>query len=217
MKRIILGIVAVFLAVGLYNYVHSSPLGVALSPDSSTPTTTPARLASVKTVQVLHPRGYERERDFGRAWGYDYDHNGCDTRDDILRRDLTDVRTDGCEVTSGVLHDRYTGKTIAFHRGPGSSLAVQIDHLVPLKRAWSLGAYAWPQSRREAYANDPAVLLAADGSSNEAKSDQGPDGWRPRRAEWCDYARRYTAVLVKYHLPETPAARSELATMLGTC
>lgn len=215
MKKILIPIAAFVVGVGLWNYISGLHVFQA-TPEPAT-TATPAKLASVKTVRTLHSRGYEREQDFGRAWGYDYDHNGCDTRDDILRRDLTDVRTDGCEVTSGVLHDPYTGKTISFHRGPGSSLAVQIDHLVPLKRAWSLGAYAWPQTRREAYANDPAVLLAADGPSNEAKSDQGPDGWRPRRAEWCDYATRYTAVLVKYHLPETPAARSELATMLGTC
>ena len=53
------------------------------------------------------------------AWA-DTDRNGCDTRDDILKRDLTDVKfSDGdCKVTSGTLEpDPYTGKDVTFVRG----------------------------------------------------------------------------------------------------
>ena len=49
--------------------------------------------------------GYSRDQ-FGAAWA-DVDHNGCDTRNDILNRDLTDktykANTHDCVVASGVL------------------------------------------------------------------------------------------------------------------
>src|SRR4051794_20560960 len=38
--------------------------------------------------------GYERTQMFGGAW-LDVDRNGCDTRDDVLRRDLRNIRTRG--------------------------------------------------------------------------------------------------------------------------
>src|SRR5947209_15877128 len=85
--------------------------------------------------------GYTREQ-FGTAWTDDVDvaggHNGCDTRNDIQRRDLTALvvkaGTHGCTILSGTLHDAYTGKTIAFTRGAGTSTAVQIDHMVAPRR-----------------------------------------------------------------------------------
>src|SRR6201999_907171 len=53
--------------------------------------------------------GFQRLR-FGEAWSDDvnveFGHNGCNTRDDILRRDLADlqVRPGTCFAQSGVLH-----------------------------------------------------------------------------------------------------------------
>ena len=78
--------------------------------------------------------GYDRT-----AFGYrqtDADGNGCDVREDVLARDLTDVRyqsAGGCKVQSGTLNDPYTGKTIHFRRGRDTSSAVQIDHVVALE------------------------------------------------------------------------------------
>ena len=59
--------------------------------------------------------GYDRSH-FGLAWA-DTDGNGCDTRNDILARDLTQVvmepgSTNNCVVASGVLVDPYTAKTL---------------------------------------------------------------------------------------------------------
>ena len=49
--------------------------------------------------------GYKRTQ-FGKAWA-DVDHNGCDTRNDILSRDLSGVKhrfgTHSCVVKSGTL------------------------------------------------------------------------------------------------------------------
>jgi hypothetical protein len=69
------------------------------------------------------------------------------------------------------LHDPYTGQTIRFRGGVGTLLAVQIDHVVALADAWRTGASRWTANKRLRYANDLVVLLAVDGPTNGAKSD----------------------------------------------
>jgi hypothetical protein len=176
------------------------------------------RLARLRVRTAGTMAGYSRAR-FGPAWE-DVDGNGCDTRDDILRRDLVKVvyksYSSHCVVASGILHDPYTGKTIRFKRGIGTSTAVQIDHVVALADAWRTGARLWSASRRLNYANDPLVLLAVDGSSNEAKSDDDASQWLPpRRAYDCRYVVKQIAIKTKYALwttaPERQSMRSELA------
>ena len=121
--------------------------------------------------------GYSRAQ-FGPAWTDDVTvadgHNGCDTRNDILRRDLTDrvikPGTRGCVVASGVLHDPYTGTAIVFTRGQGTSRAVQIDHVVALGDAWQTGAQRLSLPVRTDFANDPLNLLAVSGAANEKRA-----------------------------------------------
>ena len=119
-----------------------------------------------------------------------------------------------CVVTSGVLHDPYTGQTIHFTKAHAA--AVQIDHLVPLALAWDLGADTWPLATREAYANDERlVLLAVSGPANEAKADSGPAGWMPPDTGYRrTYAVRFVAVLSAYHLPVTAADKTALTAAL---
>jgi hypothetical protein len=87
---------------------------------------------------------------------------------------------------------------------------------VPLALAWDLGAWSWPQSRRDSYANDERiVLLAVDGRANEAKADFGPAAWMPpNRAYRRTYAARYVAVLATYHLPVTATDKAALRAAL---
>lgn len=143
---------------------------------------------------------YNRDA-FGEPWA-DVNHNGCDTRNDILARDLTNtvVDTDGCTVLSGTLNDSYTGDTIEFERGKKSS-AVQIDHVIPLSYAWSHGADTWTDAQREAFANDPENLIAVDGPANMSKSDQGPAEWLPENTSiHCQYVQDFAQVAGKYNL-----------------
>ena len=123
--------------------------------------------------------GYSRSQ-FGSGW-VDADQNGCDTRNDILNRDLSDAqwrhRTHDCVVTVGRLADPYTGTTMPFVKTNAS--AVQIDHVVALSNAWQTGAFAWTASRRLLFANDPLELLAVDGTNNERKGDGDAATWLP--------------------------------------
>ncbi len=169
--------------------------------------------------------GYQRAL-FGPAWTDDVTvqggHNGCDTRNDILRRDLDDVTvksgSNGCTVLSGVLHDPYTGKAIDFTRGQATSAAVQIDHVVALLDAWQKGAQGLSKQQRENLANDPLNLQAVDGPTNESKGAGDAATWLPpNKAYRCTYVSRQVRVKAKYRLWVTVAERYAILRVLGTC
>ncbi|WP_293781371.1 HNH endonuclease family protein [uncultured Aeromicrobium sp.] len=186
--------------------------------------------AAAELVDSLQVRGrapttgYTREQ-FGDAWtdavDVEYGRNGCDTRNDILRRDLTDVVFGDdrrCRVLSGVLDDPYTGKRIDFRRGELTSGEVQIDHLVPLSDAWQKGAQQWSRDKRIAFANDPINLLAVDGAANSAKGDADVATWLPRnRAYRCTYVSRIVKVKAAYGIWVTQAEAEAMRRELGTC
>ena len=167
-------------------------------------------------VAAARPGGYQRTRDFGPAWSVDVDRNGCGTRDDVLRRDLEQVKLRGrCTVIAGVLRDPYTGQTVTFAKARAAE--VQIDHVVPLADAWSLGARDWPQASRERFANDPVNLQATTSEANQSKGDDGPARWLPRQAYRCAYAVRWVQVSARYQLAVTPADRATLDAQLRGC
>jgi hypothetical protein len=180
-----------------------------------------------------------RRLKFGDAWT-DVDHNGCDTRDDILRRDLTGVatrKTSTCSigaVVAGTFADPYSGAAVTFNKA--EAIKVQIDHVVSLGEAWRSGASAWTPAQRLAYANDPAVLVATTEQINSAKSDydaaqawrqcikHGPSGrctgWqddRPTGDRACTYAQHVVAIKTQYHLTIDPSERDALRAYLEGC
>jgi len=164
--------------------------------------------------------GYSRD-EFGPAWK-DVDHNGCDTRNDILGRDLDGVTfkagTHDCIVLTGTLPDPYSGRSIAFTRGQTTSSAVQIDHVVPLGDAWRTGAQLLSAATRELLANDPLNLLAVDGPLNGQKSDGDAATWLPpSKAVRCGYVARQVAVKQRYHLWVTTSEKAAITRILDTC
>lgn len=182
----------------------------------------PESLAALATLPIkgrAPKTGYSRDQ-FGPAWS-DVDHNGCDTRNDILRRDLTGTTakpgTKNCVIEAGTLNDPYTGKTIAFKRGAKSS-EIQIDHVVALSDAWQTGAQQIPSDKRLALANDPDNLLAVDGPTNQAKSDSDAASWLPpNKAYRCTYVSKQVAVKAKYGLWVTQPEHDAIARVLNSC
>jgi hypothetical protein len=180
-----------------------------------------AALLDTLPVKGRAPRtGYDRER-FGQAWA-DTDRNGCDTRNDVLRRDLQAIviraGTHGCVVLSGTLADPYTGTAIAFARGAATSSRVQIDHVVALSDAWQKGAQQWSAQTRTRFANDPLNLLAVDGPTNQRKSDGDAATWLPPRTSYrCAYVARQTAVKARYGVWITAAEKGAVRRVLATC
>jgi hypothetical protein len=173
-------------------------------------------------------RGYDyRRAAFGDAWDDDNgapgSHNGCDTRNDILNRDLVDktyVTTKRCvrAVATGTLRDPYTNGTVAFVRGNQVGASVQIDHIVPLAFAWDMGARDWSDAMRKRFANDPANLLAVAGKANQDKGDLPPGEWMPpNTAFWCQYALQFIEVLRGYRLPVDEASARQMRNAAASC
>ena len=164
--------------------------------------------------------GYERSQ-FGPAWS-DVDRNGCDTRNDILSRDLTTISykagTHECLVLSGTLIDQYSGEQIAFERGVATSSEVQIDHVVALSNAWQTGAFKLTYEKRLAFANDPINLLAVKGRLNSQKGDGDAATWLPPRKDIrCAYVAQQIVVKAKYGLWVTPPEKAAMAGLLSKC
>lgn len=183
-------------------------------------TTDKAALAVLDTLAVkgrAPKTGYDRDQ-FGQRW-LDVDRNGCDTRNDILGRDLTDaVRSGACRVTGGTLADPYTGTSIAFVRGQGTSELVQIDHVVALSDAWQKGAQQLTADQRASFANDPLNLLAVDGSANAQKGDGDAATWLPAQKSYrCTYVAAQIAVKATYGLWVTEAERDAMKRVLEGC
>lgn len=178
------------------------------------------QLGSIPIKGRAPKTGYSRE-EFGPAWA-DVDRNGCDTRNDILARDLTNQTfkpgTKDCVVATGTFADPYTGTVISFVRGNTTSTAVQIDHVVALSDAWQKGAQQLTAEERRQLANDPLNLFAADGPANSAKSDSDAATWLPsNKAFRCEYVARQTAVKAEYRLWMTQAEHDAIAAVLATC
>ncbi len=176
-------------------------------------------LAAVPTATTFSS-GYVRAA-FGPAW-QDTNHNGCDTRNDVLARDLSQLvfraGTHNCIVLSGVLADPYTGTTINFVRGNTTSTAVQIDHVVPLAWAWRYGASAWTATQRLDYANDLADLYAVDGRANAQKSDSGPANWMPSNVAFqCQYVEKFVTTVSRYGLSIDGSDRLAASGVLSRC
>lgn len=150
---------------------------------------------------------------FGPAWNDPSDRSGCDARNRILASSLRDVTfkpgTRNCKVTGGVLDpDPYTGQQI-----PLQDRAIEVDHVVPLARAFALGAWQWDPQQRQIFANDPIELIPVSKAANRQKSDSGLDEWLPT-FQPCAYIQRYLTVAAKYQLPITTA---EHAVATTTC
>lgn len=149
--------------------------------------------------------GQPYDRDAFPHWT-DPDGNGCDTRNDELRKVLVNFAADGCQVDSGILADPYTGEIVQFQRGPGTSNQVQVDHVVPLSWAWRHGADQWTEDQREQFANDPANLVVTVAHANTSKGDSGPADWMPPKPEIrCSYLLMWRAVVNRYQLDMDPA------------
>jgi hypothetical protein len=199
-------------------------LAVFVAGISPVPASAAESALSIIEVQVTKGRaaktGYTRAQ-FGQTWA-DVDRNGCDTRNDILKRDLTGEvfkeKTRECVVLTGVLVDPFSGETINFVRGNITSMEVQIDHVVALSNSWQTGAFKLAIKERTALANDPLNLLAVKGRLNSQKGDGDAATWLPPLKSFrCEYVARQIAVKVKYKLWFTAPEKEAMIRILKNC
>lgn len=200
----------------------------AASPEPAARGDATRALATLATLPVkgrAPKTGYARA-EFGQTWSdavtVEGGRNGCDTRNDILRRDLEQVvlkpDSNGCAVLAGTLLDPYTGTTIDFRRGRDTSSAVQVDHMVALSDAWQKGAQQLTADERRNFANDPRNLQATSGPANQRKGDGDAATWLPpNRSYRCTYVARQIEVKALYRLWVTAAEHDAMSRLLSAC
>lgn len=194
-----------------------TPSANASEPTSSASSPALTALATIPIKGRAPKTGYDRDL-FASDWDYSF---GCDMRNKILRRDFIEFRfrsDSSCVIATGVLLDPYTGQTINFLRGVGTSNEVQIDHVVAVSDAWQKGAQQLSSAERYAFYNDPLNLLAVSGSANAQKSDSDAASWLPsNKAYRCAYVARQVAVKISYNLWVTQAEYDAIDRVLRDC
>jgi hypothetical protein len=212
--RLAIALIGSVFAGGMMSTAQAAPL-------KATPEVSAVEALATLAVKGRAPKtGYARS-EFGQTWA-DVDRNGCDTRNDILKRDLTEVlfkeKTRNCVVLSGILVDRYSGETINFVRGNITSMEVQIDHVVAMSNSWQTGAFKLTLAQRTALANDPMNLFAVKGRLNSQKGDGDAATWLPPLKKFrCAYVAQQIAVKAKYSLWVTAPEKDAMTRILNTC
>ena len=203
--------------------ISAGVVAISIPPASAVERAPGVAMAVLETLPVkgrAPKTGYFRGA-FGQSWA-DVDRNGCDTRNDILKRDMTSIvfkpKTRNCVVLSGTLIDRYSGEIINFVRGDVSSMEVQIDHVVALSNAWQTGAFKLSIAQRTALANDPLNLFAVKGRLNLQKSDGDAATWVPPMKSFrCAYVAQQIAVKAKYELWVVAPEKAAMSAILAQC
>jgi hypothetical protein len=203
-------------------FVIIGMLAIALSLPESAVAVSVKKERAIEIIETLAVKGRAAKTGYDRSFfshWRDPDRNGCDARNDILRRDLNNlvIKSDsnGCKVLGGVLADPYSGKNIDFVFG--ASL-VDIDHVVALSNAWQTGAFQFTSEIRLQFANDPLNLLAVSASLNRQKGDGDAATWLPPTKSYrCQYVARQIAVKKKYGLWITKPEKVAMSTLLAKC
>jgi len=219
LRRILIVIISIFIFASVI-IINTKSLQNVSKPVTKNNINDSSELAIEKLSQIpvkgrAPKTDYKREQ-FGAGWNTT---KGCDTRNIILNRDLSNVSVDKkCNVISGILNDPYTGRLIEFKRGSKTSEIVQIDHVVPLSDAWQKGAQQLTLENRIKFANDPLELLAVSSDSNMQKSDGDAATWLPANKPFrCQYVARQIAVKIKYSIWVTQAEQNAMKSVLNKC
>ena len=175
-------------------------------------------LALLQTIRVENEYQVGYNRALFDHWR-DIDGDGCDSRDQVLKRDsisLPQVDPVNCNVVAGDWVSPYDG---AKWSNPSD---IDIDHVVALKEAWDSGAWAWSAAQRKAFANDTSdsrTLLAVTDSVNQSKSDKDPSNWLPPLQSYtCTYLGNWIAVKVRWGLSMDSSEYGRIKNLLqSTC
>ena len=177
---------------------------------------------ALTVLNSLEVKGRAAKTGYARSqfphWS-DPDRNGCDARNDTLKRDLTQIifksGTRDCKVLTGQLLDPFSGKVITFSSTKSN---IDIDHVVALSNAWQTGAAYFDKTKRQQIANDPLNLLAVNFSLNRQKGDGDAATWLPPLKSYrCEYVARQIAVKAKYGLWVTQPEKGAIIKLLEKC
>jgi hypothetical protein len=220
MRRTVITLIASFTLLGATACEPVDSTGTpaaSVPPGGSAPAAGPGPAAASAQLDALAVAGQKAMTGYSRDR---FPHwriveKGCDTRDEVLKRDGTGVQSSkDCKITSGTWVSAYDGKTFT------DPQQLDIDHMVPLANAWRSGADSWTDDKRSDFANDMTrpQLIAVSLTTNRSKGDQDPSTWKPpSQSFWCEYAQRWIVVKTYWKLTITDREKAALREMLGTC
>ena len=198
--------------------VAATTSSINVTTTTGKPTIVGSALALLQTIRVENEYQVGYDRALFDHWR-DIDGDGCDSRDQVLKRDsisLPQVDPVNCNVIAGDWVSPYDG-------GRWSNPSdIDIDHVVALKEAWDSGAWAWNAAQRKAFANDTSdsrTLLAVTDSVNQSKSDKDPSNWLPPLQSYtCTYLGNWIAVKVRWSLSMDSSEYGRIKNLLqSTC
>jgi len=135
---------------------------------------------------------YDRAKHFG-GW-VDLDQNGVDTREELL-----------LQTNDGLYLCPYTGKLLTIAE-------VEVDHVIPLKYAYTHGASEWTKQERVNFANDRDFLLLVKSSTNSSKQDKDFTTYLPPNLAFAmQYISLWERGCIKYNLSCDLVALNETA------
>jgi hypothetical protein len=192
----------------------------AAAPDITfaAPSDTLSVLATLQSIRVENENSRGYRRTLFKHWE-DVDGDGCNAREQVLKRDaigLPQVDPFRCFVVEADWVSPYDGKATS------DRTQVDIDHVVALKEAWDSGAWRWTEAQRIAYANDTSdsrTLLAVSSSSNRSKGEKDPSNWLPPASGYvCTYVANWISVKARWNLSMDQSEWGRLNNLLsGQC
>ena len=212
----VLGMIATGMPANAVDATGSIPVGQSATQVLSTLT------VGVKSNVSSDRKSHQWNKVDGKSGNYT-------TRDLVLERDMNDVTyTSRGNVNTGTLLEPYTGKTIHFQRGQSNKTeggsasnrdgGIQIDHVVAYAEAYRSGLDKLDFQQRDAYYNDPDVLLASQAEANNVKKDGTIAEWEPsNQAFQCDYASLQIGIKAKYGLMVDQREHDRLVQVLSAC
>ncbi len=124
---------------------------------------------------VLHSQDYDR-----KLFGYD----SRKARSELIN-------------TNQEIYDPYGNQ---YYR---NARQLHVDHIVPLRLSWDLGAKNWTAERLYEFANDPDNLILVSASCNLKKGAKSLSEWLPKNKDFhSEYSNRYLFIIKKYGLGE---------------
>lgn len=169
-----------------------------------------ASAKKLDTLKIAELQKVDYERSDWKHWT----GSPCNTREEILKEQGTDVQTDPgtCKVLSGTWVDPYSNEVFT------DASKLDIDHVIPLSAAAQRGGNGWDAAKKETFANDKSQLLAVSAGENRKKGDDGPADYMPKNKDFhCEYSKLWVDTADKYDLTITAKDKKALEKGLNTC
>ena len=177
---------------------------------------------STQGLRCINSTFYSRHYLYGSGWSWQ-GVGKCNTRVEVLKRDSKKPTTPQEEYKNIKCTPKLNGKWFGPYSGTwfDKSDPLDIDHVVPVRYAYTAGAWQWSYGKRKKYANymtDPNHLLPVDLSENRSKNDSTPLEYMPPNQSFrCPYLQIWINIKLRWGLFISKEEELFLKNELSSC